>query len=593
MKRTVKLISVILSLVVIASCLTVGASAAGENYLNYAKVGDEYQVISCVSAAKGEINIPGTYNGLPVTSIAAGAFKDRSAITKITVPASVKSVGTSAFEQCTGLGTVIFEGETCTIGTAAFRYCGTLLNVTLPSKLTIIPTEAFAFCTNLVNITIPETVTTISTEAFKCTNLRTVNIPASVTAIGTNAFMACPSITEFAVAEANTAYKVIEGCLYDISGKTLIQFPNGKVLASFAVPAGTEIIGDSAFGSNSKISSVTLPDGVKTIKAYAFSNCGALYAVIMPNSIQTIGSQAFGNCPALKQITIPGNVTSYKSAFYNSALETVVISEGVTKIDEKAFEKCSKLKNVTVPSTVTTVAMGAFDGCSSLELLYLPESVATFGRNAFINCEKLTLVVKRNSAAHAYAESEGIPCLLQNEPAQKTVLSVSINTLPEKTVFEQGQTIDTAGLILNVNYSDNTTATITSGYQITPSVAEGTGIKSVTITYEGKTASYNIEVTAAQPKVIDRIVVKNYPKTSYNYKDSFDPSGLVITVYYNDGTTEDVSEGIETENVTFKKTGNHEIDVTYQGVSTSITVNVSYSIIQMFIMIFLLGFLWY
>lgn len=593
MKRTVKFISVILSLIVFASCLTVGASAAGENYLNFSKVGEAYQVISCVATAKGEINIPATYKDLPVTSIAAAAFKDRAAISKITVPASIKSIGNSAFEQCTGLGTVIFEGETCTIGTAAFRYCGTLLNVTLPSKLTVIPTEAFAFCTNLVNISIPETVTTISTEAFKCTNLRSVKIPASVTAIGTNAFMACPDITSFSVDEANTAYKAIEDCLYNISGKTLIQFPNGKVVASFAVPAGTETIGNSAFGSNDKISSVTLPDGVKTISAYAFNNCGALHAVIMPNSIQTIGSQAFGNCSALKQITIPGNVTSYKSAFYNSALETVVISEGITKIDEKAFEKCTKLKNVTIPSTVTSVAMGAFDGCSALELLYIPESVTSFGRNAFINCDNLTLVVKRNSAAHSYAESENIPCLLQNEPAQKTVLSISVNTLPEKTVFEQGQTIDTAGLVLNVVYSDNTTSTITSGYQISPSVAESTGIKAITITYEGKTASYNVEVTPAQPRVIDRIVVKNYPKTSYNYKDSFDPSGLVITVYYKDGTTEDVKEGIETESVTFKETGTHEIGITYQGVSTSISVNVSYSILQIFIMIFLLGFLWY
>lgn len=593
MKRILKLLSVILSLAIITSCLSIGASGTGENYLNFSKVGEAYQVISCVSTAKGEINIPDTYSGLPVTSIAAAAFKDRSNITKITIPASIKTIGNSAFEQCTGLGTVIFEGETCTIGTAAFRYCGSLLNLTLPSKLTSIPTEAFAFCTNLISVDIPDTVTVISTEAFKCSNLRSVKIPASVTAIGANAFMACPSITEFIVDEANTAYKVIDGCLYDISGKTLIQFPNGKVLASFAVPAGTETIGDSAFGSNDKISSVTMPDSVKTIKAYAFNNCGALHAVIMPNSIQSIGSQAFGNCSALKQITIPGNVTYYKSAFYNSALETVVISEGVTKVDEKAFEKCSKLESVLIPSTVTSIGMGAFDGCSSLELLHIPENVTDFGRNAFVNCENLTLVVKRNSAAHAYAESENIPCLLENEPAQKTVLSISINTLPQKTVFEQGQTIDTAGLVLNVNYSDNTSGTITSGYQISPSVAESTGIKAVTITYEGKTASYNIEVTPAQPKEIERIAVKEYPRTSYNYKDSFDPTGLVITVYYTDGTTEDVSEGIETDSVLFKETGTHEIEVRYQGYSTSISVDVSYSFIQLIIMILLFGFLWY
>lgn len=593
MKKAIKFLSVILSLTIVFSCLTICASAAGESYLNFAKVGDAYQLSSCVATAKGEINIPETYNGLPVTSIAPGAFKERSNISKVTIPASIQSIGNSAFEQCTGLGTVVFEGKNCSIGTAAFRYCGTLLNVTLPSELTSIPTEAFAFCTNMVSITIPSTVKTISKEAFKCTNLRTVDIPASVTVIGTNAFISCPEVKAFNVDEANTAYKSIDGCLYDISGKTLIQFPNGKLVASYAVPAGTETIGDSAFGSNKKISSVTLPDTVKYIKAYAFNNCGALNAVILPDSIESIGSQAFGNCPALKQFTIPAKVTSFKSAFYNSALETVVISDGVTKIDEKAFEKCSKLNNISIPSSVTSVGMGAFDGCSSLELLYIPESVTNFGRNAFINCSNLTLVVKRNSAAHAYAESENIPCLLQNEPAQKTVLSISISTLPEKTVFEQGQTVDTAGLSIKVSYSDGTSAVITSGYQISPSVAQSIGISSITITYEGKTVSYNIDVAPSQAKVIEKITVKNYPKTSYNYKDTFDPSGLVITVHYTDGTTEDVSEGIETQSVTFKATGTHNVDITYQGVSTSIQVEVSYTFLQIIIMIFLLGFLWY
>lgn len=593
MKRTIKILSLFLSLAIIAACIPFSASAAGESYLNFSKIGETYQVISCISTAKNEINIPAEYNGLPVTSIAAGAFKDRASITKITIPASVKSVGASAFEQCTGLGTVIFEGETCTIGTAAFRYCGTLLNVTLPSALTSIPAEAFAFCTNLVSITIPSTVTTISKEAFKCTNLRKVTIPASVTTIGLNAFMACPSITEFIVDEGNTKYKAIESCLYSADGKTLIQFPNGKVLASFAVPVGTETIGDSAFGSNSKISSVTLPDGVKYIKNYAFHNCDALYAVIMPDSIETIGSQAFGDCAALKQITIPKNVKSFNSAFYNSALETVVISSGVTQISEKAFEKCAKLTSVTIPSTVTEVKLGAFDGCSSLELLYLPETVTTFGRNPFINCPNLTLVVKRNSAAHAYAENQGIPCLLQNEPAQKTVLSISINTLPVKTVFEKGQTVDTAGLVLNVNYSDGTTATITSGYQISPSVAENTGINKITITYEGRTTDYNIEVTPATAKVVDRITVKTNPRTEYNYKDTFDPSGMVITVYYTDGTSEDITSGYEAESVRFTETGSHGVTVSYGGATTTVNVNVSYSFLQIIILIFLLGFLWY
>lgn len=510
MNKISKILSLLLSLLIVFSSFGICAFAAGESYLTFVDGGDFYQLSRCNQYAMGEINIPASYSGKPVTMIASNAFKDCERISKVTIPASVTSVGSSAFENCASLGTVVFESENCTIGTAAFRYCSTLKSITLPSGLKAIPIEAFAGCTALSSISIPSTVTTINKEAFKlCSSLQSVTIPASVTSIGTNVFLNCAKINEFKVQAGNTAYKAISSCLYDYSGKTLIQYPNGKATTGFTVPAGTETIADSAFGSNSVLTSVTLPSGLKTLKAYSFNKCTALSSVVIPDSVTYIGSQAFGGCTSLKSITIPKNVETYSGAFYNSGIETVVIANGVKKIDEKAFEKCASLKNVSIPSSVTEISMGAFDGCTSLESLTISENVKKIGLNAFVNCPKLTLNVVRGSAAHTYAVSNNIPCNV-TEPAERKIVGMTIQKFPDKMNYYYKESLETSGMTLLVEYSDGTSETVTSGYTVPATTFKTTGTHKITVTYQGFTDDFTVSVTYAWWQILIRILLLGF-----------------------------------------------------------------------------------
>ncbi len=595
MNRITRFLSVLLVLLVAFSSFGLCAFAAGESYLTFIDAGDFYQVSKCNKYATGEINIPETYNGKPVELVASSAFKDAEKITKVTIPSSVRSVGSTVFENCVSLGTVIFEGEECTIGTAAFRYCSMLRNVTLPSKLTTIPLEAFAGCTALSSLTIPSTVTTIGKEAFKkCSSLQSVTIPASVTSIGFNAFLNCASITSFNVHSGNTAYKAVSDCLYDFKGKTLIQYPNGKTVTGFTVPAGTKTIEDSAFGANIRLTKITLPAGLETIREYAFNNCTALSEIVIPDSVTYIGSQAFGGCSNLKKVTVPANVETYSGAFYNSGIQNVIIAEGVEIIDEKAFEKCSSLVSVSIPSSVTEIRMGAFDGCTSLETLEVPETVTEIGLNAFVNCDNLTLKVKEGSAAHDYALEKNIPFELTDAEPERTVSSIAVRTLPSKTSYEEGERISTAGLVLTVNYSDGTSSTVTSGFTLNAQYASGNGTQTVTVTYKGKTAQFDITVSPATQKTIVGMQIQKLPnKVNYYYKESLSTSGMTLLVQYSDNSTATVSSGYSVPATTFKTVGSHKITVTYQGFTDDFTVNVTYAWWQMIIRILLLGFLWY
>ncbi len=62
--------------------------------------------------------------------IAAGAFKDYSALKNILIPSSVTNIGASAFESCYGLTSVTIGNSVTSIKNYAFAYCSALDSIT-------------------------------------------------------------------------------------------------------------------------------------------------------------------------------------------------------------------------------------------------------------------------------------------------------------------------------------------------------------------------------------------------------------------------------------------------------------------------------
>ena len=77
------------------------------------------------------------------------------------------------------------NGENYTIGAGAFSENTAITSVTIPASVTSIDDLAFSGCSNLTSIEIPGSVTSIGYSAFRgCTGLTSIEIPSSVTSIG-------------------------------------------------------------------------------------------------------------------------------------------------------------------------------------------------------------------------------------------------------------------------------------------------------------------------------------------------------------------------------------------------------------------------
>ena len=72
--------------------------------------------------------------------------------------------------------------------------------------------------------------------------------------------------------------------------------------------------------------------------------------------------------------------------------------------------------------------------------------------------------------------------------------SISIYSLPNKTTYYIGDTLNTTGLKIKLTYSDNSTETVSSGFTTNGFSSSSTGTKTITVSYSGKTTTFNVTV---------------------------------------------------------------------------------------------------
>lgn len=172
-----------------------GNESPVEDFL-YASNGKEIRINAYIGNG-GDIVIPEQIEGVPVTIIADGAFRDKAeSIKSVTFPQTIKSIGTNAFIKAGNMsGVVVLPPSLENVDRQAFDYTG-ISGLVLQSDCEI---NSFAFSQedNLEFVYIREgNRANIGSYTFSGDNaLRTVIIPSSVKTIEDMAFSGCNYVT--------------------------------------------------------------------------------------------------------------------------------------------------------------------------------------------------------------------------------------------------------------------------------------------------------------------------------------------------------------------------------------------------------------
>lgn len=307
-----------------------------------------------------------------IESVGTQAFCS-TAITELTVPASLTNVGDYAFYGNPSLAKVIFSGGIAgkgafqqniklaeviftggapySVGESAFYKCGALTSVSFGDGLTAIGGYAFSQ-TGVGSVVFPETLETIGGRAFYQAELTSVSFPASLKSMGEYAFA--------------SNYKTV----LSKDGETTEKV---YTLAQITFSEGLESIGEYAFYLAS-VESLDMPASLTQYGDYAFYGCNSLKSVTFADGSTKVGGKgAFQQCAALESVTFGS-------------------SEGLT-IAVQMFYNAKNLKEVIFDENCVVKEIGnyAFGGTALTELT-LPE-VEIMGVSVFYHCVQLTVTV--------------------------------------------------------------------------------------------------------------------------------------------------------------------------------------------------------
>lgn len=160
--------------------------------------------------------------------------------------------------------------------------------------------------------------------------------------------------------------------------------------------------------------------------------------------------------------------------------------------------------------------------------------------------------------------------VLEVTVTEPNVSRISISKMPNKLKYKVGESVDTTGLALTVEYANGSTGTVTNDYTVTPkTITQDT--KGIWVTYKGEETYFAIELE----EKIATLVYTMPTKTEYIVGDLLETDGLVLKVMGGANGQEFVTTGFTCNPLRLEAVGVQTINVTYKNTTCSFTVKVS------------------
>ena len=508
-------------------------------------------------------------------------------------------------------------------------YPGILRSVTIPNTVKKIGDYAFMFASSLTSVELSG-VEEIGNSAFYQSGLTKVDL-SSIRVIGDMAFIASEYLAEVTLGNFEQIGKLV----FAETAITKLEIPNLTDLSFddswFELDDGgnwvevtgkkTARVAPGAFGGMSQLKTVTVKgegklsvvDNVlyvdnaegKVLLLYPAKRAGSEYTPV--NGTVRIGDYAFYNTYNLEKVTIPYTVKAIGSyAFFNSLDEMkdnndAPLYPNAKIVKEFVFEG---VEAPTLEASYHEAGYETYEGVKDGEdVIYLQDFCGWAQGLFYTNFKGYfhevvnpgTLKPTEESKSFGLKISYPVNGIGYNSPIWTNFFGEVAKTTyaPE---YNTQKTIEAIAAMPNVSVVQNALATGTTAekYAAVTSISE-TYVQPTRALYNNITSAQQIalvteydellameaairdaKATLGQPAQIASFeIVKNPDKTRYVGGESFDRTGMIVKVVYDDSSEIEVTDYTVDKEVLYSPTGINpvvEITLSYQGKTCTLSV---------------------
>lgn len=406
-----------------------------------------------------------------------------------------------------------------------YSFLGTKLE--FPASLKIIRSGTFGSCPNLSELIFHEGLQEIQGGVLRFESFDSIIFPKSLVSLSAGAF------------GGETINSVEIGNTDSIFNSSGICIPNCKNL----IIRGGTIDGRDGTRLLSALENLTLKSTVKFTGTSQFTPCSSnLKSVTIENGITEIPALCFAGCSKIAEIVIPASVTSIgENAFSTSATTNITLNKKTNEISGSPWGatgtitwlvQLSRIEVTHMPNETRYSVGETFDSTGLVITAYYNDNTSEqVTEYTLSNPDMSTYGIKTITVA--YKEKTVDFNILVSD-----ISGIEVKTMPAKIEYPKGDVFDTTGLSILVKYTDGTSETITTGFELSGFDSSSVGEKTITVTYKTHTATFKVTVYD-----LSGIRITSYPsKVYYKIGETFDPSGLTVAEIRSDGTEKEITD---------------------------------------------------
>ena len=345
---------------------------------------------------------------------------------------------------------------------------------TLTCSLTVTPAEPSVTVSANVSCFLGDAAT-VSVRATAADSgslsFRWFSSPYNSTANGTFIEGATGSSLQVSTSAVGTNYYYCEvtntnnGSSTSVLSPTIQVSVSEPVLSSIsinAMPAAREYkVGDSLNTSGLEII-VKYSNGTSVIVSSGFD--------VSPTTLNTAGTQNITVSYLGKTCTFPVLVTEAEQV-----VESILIVSEPTK------------REYTVGEWLDTSGLR----------LRIQTNKSTFDVTTGFSCTPMLLEKEGRQQITVNYGSKSTAFTVNVLPAEEEIESISVKNMPTKLSYSAGDRLDISGMVLEVTMNTGKTEEVSTGFSCTPMLLEKEGRQQITVSYQGKTCTFELVVSAA------------------------------------------------------------------------------------------------